>query len=95
MVALGTLGFSEIPRHRMGHATALSSMVQQVSLSLGVVLGAALVTAASWWHGGDGTHLQAGDFSPAFFVVGLLCWVALLSFWRLDPQEGEGMRGPH
>jgi EmrB/QacA subfamily drug resistance transporter len=95
MVALGTLGFSEIPRNRMGHATALSSMVQQVSLSLGVVLGAALVTAASWWHGGNGTQLQAGDFSPAFFVVGLLSWVALLSFWRLDPQEGEGMRGPH
>ncbi|MEP6972330.1 MAG: MFS transporter [Betaproteobacteria bacterium] len=94
MVSLGTLGFSEIPRHRMGHATALSSMVQQVSLSVGVVLGATLVTAASWWHGGDGTHLQPGDFSPAFVVVGLLCMVSLLSFWRLDPQEGAGMRGP-
>lgn len=94
MVALGTLGFSEIPRHRMGHATALSSMVQQLSLSVGVVLGAALVTLASWSRGGDGTHLQAGDFSPAFFVVGLLCWVSLLSFRQLDPDEGAGLRGP-
>ena len=94
MVALGTLGFSEIPRDRMGHATALSSMVQQLSLSVGVVMGASLVTAASWWRGGDGTHLLAGDFSPAFFVVGLLCWVSLLSFRQLDPDEGAGMREP-
>lgn len=94
MVALGTLGFSEVPRHRLGHATALSSMVQQLSLSVGVVMGASLVTAASWWRGGDGTHLLAGDFSPAFFVVGLLCWVSLLSFRQLDPDEGAGMRGP-
>lgn len=92
MVALGTLGFSEIPRHRMGHATALSTMAQQVSLTVGVVLGATLVSLASWWHGGDGTHLQPRDFSPAFFAIGLLSMVSLLSFRRLDPNEGADLR---
>lgn len=92
MVALGTLGFSEIPGPRMGHATALSSMVQQVSLSVGVVLGAALVSLVSRLHGGDGTHLQAGDFSPAFVAIGLLSMVSLLSFRRLDPRAGAELR---
>lgn len=92
MVALGTLGFSEIPRQRMGHATALSSMVQQVSLSMGVVLGAALVTATSWLRGSGGGALQAADFSPAFVVIGLLCMLSLLSFRRLGPDEGADMR---
>ena len=92
MVCLGTLGFSEIPPPRMSHATALSSMAQQVSLSFGVVLGAALLAAASFWHGGNGIDLQAGDFSPAFIVIGLVNVLSLWWFVRLDPQEGAQMR---
>lgn len=92
MICLGTLGFSEIPASRMSHATALSTMAQQVSLSFGVVLGAALLGAASFWHGGNGTDLQAGDFSPAFIVLGLVNVLSLWWFVRLDPQEGAQMR---
>lgn len=88
MVALGTLGFSEIPKPRMSHATTLSSMVQQLSVSFGVVLGASLVSAAAWWHGGDTAHLQARDFSPAFVVVGLMTLLSLYSFLKLHPAEG-------
>jgi len=94
MVALGTLGFSEIPKPRMSHATALSTMVQQLSVSFGVVLGAALVSAASWWHGGDGTRLQAGDFSPVFVTVGLITLLSLVPFLRLDPQVGAELHPP-
>ncbi len=92
MIALGTLGFSEVPKARMGHATALSTMVQQLSISFGVVLGASVVSAASWWRGGDGVHLQAGDFSPAFVVVGVLTLLSLLSFRKLGPAVGVEMR---
>ncbi len=92
MICLGTLGFSEIPASRMSHATALSTMAQQVSLSFGVVLGAALLGAASFWHGGNGIDLQAGDFSPAFIVLGLVNVLSLWWFVRLDPQEGAQMR---
>ena len=88
MVALSTLGFSDVPKPRMSHATAMSAMSQQLSLGFGVVLGAALVSAASWWHGGDAVHLHAEDFSPAFFVIGTMTLLSLLSFWRLDPKEG-------
>lgn len=92
MVSLGTLGFSKVPQAHLSHATALSSMVQQLSVGFGVVVGATLVTAASWWHGGDGSQLQGRDFSPAFVVVGLLTLLSLLSFRRLDPQEGAELR---
>ena len=92
MICLGTLGFSEIPAPRMSHATALSAMAQQVSLSFGVVLGAALLAAASFWHGGNGIELQPGDFSPAFIVVGLVNVLSLWWFVRLDPHAGAQMR---
>jgi EmrB/QacA subfamily drug resistance transporter len=93
MVALQTLGFSEIPKPLMSHATTLSTMTQQVTLTFGVVLGAALVNAAAWRHGGDAAHLTARDFSPAFFVVGFTTLLSLFFFLRLDPQHGEDMRG--
>ena len=92
MICLGTLGFSEIPAPRMSHATALSAMAQQVSLSFGVVLAAALLAGSSWWHGGNGIALQPGDFSPAFIVVGLINMLSLWWFVRLDPHEGAQMR---
>lgn len=92
MVALQTLGFSEIPKPRMSHATALSSMAQQLSLSVGVMLGATLVSAAAWWRGGDTLHLQARDFSPAFVAIGAMVLLSLLFFRRLKPDEGSELR---
>ena len=92
MVALQTLGFSEIPKPLMSHATTLSTMTQQVSLTFGVVLGAALVGAAASWRGGDAAHLMAQDFSPAFFVVGFTTLLTLFFIFRLNPQHGQDMR---
>jgi EmrB/QacA subfamily drug resistance transporter len=92
MVALATLGFSEIPKPRMSHATTLASMIQQLSVSFGVVLGATSVSVAAWWYGGDPAHLQARDFSPAFVVVGLLTMLSLYSFLQLHPKEGAEMQ---
>ncbi len=92
MVSLQTLGFSELPKPLMSHGTTLSTMTQQVSLTFGVVLGAALVNITSWLHGGDGTRLGAADFAPAFFVVGFITLASLFFFVRLDPEHGEGMR---
>ncbi len=92
MVALQTLGFSEIPKPLMSHATALSSMAQQVSLSFGVVLGASWSARRPWWHGRDAGHLSAGDFSPAFILIGATTLLSLFFFTRLRPDEGAGMR---
>ncbi|MDP3138082.1 MAG: MFS transporter [Burkholderiaceae bacterium] len=92
MVAMATLGYADIPQHRMSHATSLSTVIQQLSLSFGVVLGASLVTAAAWWYGDDPAHLMARDFSPAFVVVGLLTMLSLIAFMRLSPRDGAEMQ---
>ncbi len=92
MVALQTLGFSSIPKERMSHATALSTMAQQLSLTLGVTMGAGLVSLAAWWHDGNAALLEARDFSPAFVAIGMLTLVSLLFFVRLDRNEGAELR---
>ena len=93
MVSLTTLGFSEIPAPRTGHATAMASMAQQLSITLGVVVGAALVSATSWLHGGDPAHLLARDFPPAFFAIGALTLMSAAAFRRLPADVGDEMRG--
>ena len=67
--------------------------LQQLSLSLGVLLGAALVGATAHWHGGDAAHLAARDFSPAFVCVGLVTMLSLLWFTRLGADAGAELRG--
>ncbi len=92
MVALQTLGFSEIPKPRMSHATTLNSMAQQLSQTFGVVLAAGLVSAAAWWYDGSTAQLAARDFSPAFVVIGLMTMLSLVYFLRLGRDEGAGLR---
>lgn len=92
LVSLQTLGFSDIPKPLMSHATALSTMAQQVSISFGVVLAASLVTLVAWLHGSDSHHLAARDFSPAFVCIGLMTMISLLYFRRLSADEGAELR---
>jgi EmrB/QacA subfamily drug resistance transporter len=92
MVALQTLGFSAIPKPRMSHATTLSSMAQQLSLSFGVTMGAGLVSLTAWYHSGNSAVLQARDFSPAFVVIGMMTLLSLFFFTRMGPDEGAELR---
>ena len=92
MVALQMLGFSAIPKPRMSHATTLSSMAQQLSLSFGVTIGAGLVSLTAWYHSGNSAVLQARDFSPAFVVIGMMTLLSLFFFARLGPDEGAELR---
>ncbi|MFM0286449.1 MFS transporter [Paraburkholderia megapolitana] len=92
MVTLNTLGYSDMPKLKMSRATALSSMAQQLSISIGVAFGASLVTLTAHLYGGSVALLSARDFSPAFFVVGALTLCSLFFFVRLSHDEGAELR---
>lgn len=93
LVALSSMGFSSVPKPRLSHATALSVMSQQLSLSIGVVFASSLVAVTAWWHGGDSAHLTDRDFHFAFFAIGFATLLSLLSFVRLAPDEGADLKG--
>jgi hypothetical protein len=92
MVSLNTLGYSDVPKPLMSRATALSSMAQQLSISIGVAFAASLVTLTARLHGGTAAHLAARDFSPAFMVIGLMTFCSLFFFTRLSADEGDELR---
>lgn len=92
MVALNTLGYTEIPPERMSHATTMSSMAQQVSVSLGVVIGALLLTVTSFLHDRSSTDLRTEDFAYAFSIVGAMTLISVAAFRKLKPEDGAKLR---
>ncbi len=68
--AYNALAYGEIPRERMSAATSLYSTLQQVSLTLGVSIAAATLTATMALDGHAGPMLI--DFSLSFLVVALI-----------------------
>jgi EmrB/QacA subfamily drug resistance transporter len=92
MVSINTLGFVDVPKERMSHATALTGMAQQLMSGTGVVLAASLLEFFSRRHGGEGTQMLGRDFSAAILVAGPLALLSLLSFLRLNPKVGDKLR---
>jgi hypothetical protein len=89
--ALNTLGFADIAPSQRSSASTLSSMLQQVSMLLGVAIAAATINLSGLWRAGTGTPLA--DFRWAFVVVGAIGIAASLKFLALSPDAGSDVSG--
>jgi hypothetical protein len=70
----------------MGRATALVSVAQQVSISVGVAIGALAVDLTLWARARD--TIKAADFQPAFLAIAVIAASASLLFARLPADAG-------
>jgi len=89
--ALGTLAYADVPNSMMSSASTLSSMAQQLFLSLGVALGAMLLHLSLRASGS--AHLSTHDFTPAFVVMGVLALMSSLLFIPLEYHAGDEVSG--
>jgi EmrB/QacA subfamily drug resistance transporter len=89
--SMNAIAYADISTRDMSSATSLASVVQQLSLSVGVALGAFALEAASLARGAP--ELAAQDFWPAFLMVGLISSLSGFLFARLDPSAGAEMSG--
>jgi EmrB/QacA subfamily drug resistance transporter len=87
-----TLNYADVPPAQLSRASSFASMAQQLSISIGVGMGALLVHFTLSWHGGA---LKAEDFYPAYLVVGLISMSSAFFFFRLAPDAGEEVSGHH
>ena len=81
--ALNAVAYAEVDNREMSQATSLSSVAQQLALSVGVTIGAGALDLTRHIHG-EGV-LQARDFAPAFLVVAAIALTSVLFFRRLAP----------
>jgi len=88
--AVNTLAYADITHAGMSRASSFAAMAQQLGISLGVGVAAESMSLSMVWRGGD--TLLAADVMVGFIVIGGLCALASLAFWRLSPQAGESLR---
>ncbi|MDE2331177.1 MAG: DHA2 family efflux MFS transporter permease subunit [Bradyrhizobium sp.] len=89
--AINTLAYAEVEPDRMSRATTLVSVNQQLAVSAGVALGAALVETTMWFH--HVTELSAAEFGPAFIVVSVISALSAGFFFELPTDAGHQVSG--
>ena len=88
---INAIAYADLETREMSAGTSLASVAQQLSLSLGVTLGAFALEGAAAWHGR--TAMAAEDFAPAFLAVALISGCSVLAFRRLSPDAGAEVSG--
>lgn len=91
--AFNTIAYGDVPRSMMSAATSLYSTVQQLTLTLGIVVGAAALEASAALR--HHLHAAPADFAIAFVLVGLIGAMSIPVCARLSPEAGESVSGHH
>ena len=88
--SVNALNYADISWARMSRATTLTSVAQQLSLSIGISVGAITLEIATGVSGGA---ITASAFAPAFIVVGILSALSAIPFFLLARDAGDEMSG--
>ncbi len=84
------LVFADTPQEEAAQATAISAVMQQVSIAVGVAVAGAVLEAVTF---ATGEPLGLDAFKTAFFTVAALTVFSAIAFWRLDNRAGETVSG--
>jgi MFS family permease len=90
--SLNAISFAEVDSPRLGQASSLSGMMQQLSLSLGVAIAGYLLEIVGAVAQQAPTTVT--NFYWAFLGVGLISMSSVAWMWRLPRNAGAEMAGP-
>ena len=90
-IAYNTIAYADVPRPEMSAATSFYTTFQQMTLSLGIAVSAAVLAAAVSLRGHTGPLLD--DFSVAFLSVAAVAALAPLLSLRFDKDAGVELSG--
>src|SRR5499427_1182435 len=84
--SLNTIAYADVDNRRMSRATSLVAVAQQVSISVGVAIGALAVDLTLWARGRD--TITAADFQPAYLAIAVIAGCACFVFARMPADAG-------
>jgi EmrB/QacA subfamily drug resistance transporter len=90
-MAYNTIAYADVPRPQMSTATSFYTTFQQMSLTLGIAISAAVLAGSIHMLGHQGAMLP--DFSVAFLVVAVISLSAPVISLRLDRAAGAEVSG--
>jgi EmrB/QacA subfamily drug resistance transporter len=89
--SINAITYADVDHATMSRATSFSSVAQQLSLSVGITVGALLLQAAQAVHGTP--HITRADFPWGFLGVALISACSVFWFARLPLNAGAELSG--
>lgn len=84
------LSYSDIDDRQASQATSMASVLQQISLALGVAFAASILEVSAYF---SGRHLELANFHLAFMIVALVSLFATLPLMAMDKGAGSEVSG--
>jgi hypothetical protein len=84
-----TLSYADMPAEQLSRATSLGGVMQQLTVSLGVAIGAMLLEVTSDASG----ELTVANFHHAFLLIAIIPLASLPGFFFLRPEDGAEVSG--
>ena len=84
--SINTIAYADVDHRVLSRATSLIAVGQQLSISIGVAVGALVIDVTLWWRGHD--TITAADFQPAWLTVAAISALSCLVFWRMPSDAG-------
>ncbi len=84
-----TLTYADTPANKLSRSTSLGGVIQQLTISFGVSIAAALLGLIA----GPGRLPDVHDFHDAFLCVALITLVSVPGFLKLQPEDGAAVSG--
>jgi hypothetical protein len=91
--SLSTLAFADVPKSQLSSATSFFSMVMQMTMGMGVALGAIALRLAALLDRHLGATPSATEFRIAFALVSLLAFLAVIDCFSVAPEAGAAVTG--
>ena len=88
-----TLAYTEIPHARMSRANGFLSTVMQLSMGIGIAVGAISLRVISHLHGHSAASPQLRDFHVAFLVMAVIALGPVFDSLGLPPNAGASTSG--
>jgi fucose permease len=91
--SINTLAFVDIPKSLLSSASSFFAVAQQMSMGMGIAVGAVTLRIAMWIHGGISSTPATTDFHLAFIFVSIIAVLAIVDCVGLEPHAGADVSG--
>jgi EmrB/QacA subfamily drug resistance transporter len=87
--SINTIAYADVDHRVLSRATSLIAVGQQLSIAIGVAVGALAVDVTLWWRGHD--TITAADFQPAWLIAAAISALSCLVFRRMPSDAGAAL----
>ena len=89
--ALNSIAYADVTSEQVSKANGLYTVMQQLSLAMGVAVAATILDLSVWWRGA--AQLATVDFSVAFFGISLGGLISIYIYRMLPANAGAVLSG--